>query len=196
MADDAHGFGVGGHEDEDGGDHAHVPIAMGTLSKAVGSYGGYCCASRPVIDLLETRARSLVYSTALPPACVAAADTALDIIAAEPTLTLAPLRKARLFTDLMGLPPARSAIVPVVLDSAEAALAASARLEQAGFLVVAIRPPTVPTGTARLRLAFCAGHEEADIGRLAGTLRAIMAETERSESRRTEIERTSCPASS
>ena len=167
MADDAHGFGLADH------DPAAVPLAMGTLSKAIGSYGGYCCASRPVVDLLKTRARSLVYSTALPPASVAAAITALDILAAAPDLGQAPLRKARLFTALMGLPDAQSAIVPLVLGSAEAALEASARLEQAGFLVVAIRPPTVPAGTARLRFAFCAGHADADIARLAAALREI-----------------------
>lgn len=167
MADDAHGFGLADH------DSAAVPLAMGTLSKAVGSYGGYCCASRPVVDLLRTRARSLVYSTALPPASVAAALAALDILAATPDLGQAPLRKARLFTGLMGLPEAQSAIVPMVLGSAEAALEASARLEQAGFLVVAIRPPTVPAGTARLRFTFCAGHADADIARLAAALREI-----------------------
>ena len=109
----------------------------------------------------------------VPPASVAAALAALDILAAAPDLGQAPLRKARLFTALMGLPDAQSAIVPLVLGSAEAALEASARLEQAGFLVVAIRPPTVPAGTARLRFAFCAGHADADIARLAAALREI-----------------------
>ncbi len=180
MADDAHGIGLAHHEP------ATVDLAMGTLSKAVGSYGGYCCASQPVVDLLKTRARSLIYSTALPPACVAAAIASLDIITAEPDLGEAPLRKARLFTELMGLPEAQSAIVPVLLGSAEAALAASARLEDAGFLVVAIRPPTVPAGTARLRLAFCAGHADTDISRLAAALHEIVATAQREP----------CPASS
>lgn len=180
LADDAHGLGLAEH------DSCAVPLAMGTLSKALGSYGGYCCASRPVVDLLKTRARSLIYSTALPPASVAAAEAALDIVAAEPDLARAPLRKARLFTALTGLPDATSAIVPVILGSAEAALDASTRLEAAGFLVVAIRPPTVPAGTARLRLAFCAGHDDVDIARLADALRAIAAEPQR----------TLCPASS
>jgi 8-amino-7-oxononanoate synthase len=76
----------------------------------------------------------------------------------------------------VGLPPARSPIVPVIIGSATAALAASARLEAEGFLVVAIRPPTVPDGTARLRLAFSAAHTEADIARLAGLVRQILAE--------------------
>ena len=173
MADDAHGFGLAGEG------VTKVALVMGTLSKALGSYGGYCCASRPVIDLLGTRARSLIYSTALPPASVAAAEAALDIIDADPALAGAPLRKARLFTSLMDLPEAQSAIVPVVLGSAEAALAASARLEQEGFLVVAIRPPTVPAGAARLRLAFSAVHDDADIARLAVALREEPAAAER-----------------
>ena len=139
-----------------------------------------------VVDLLKTRARSLIYSTALPPASVAAAIAALDILAAAPDLAQAPLRKARLFTGLMGLPEAQSAIVPLVLGSAEAALEASARLEEAGFLVVAIRPPTVPAGTARLRFAFCAGHADADIAQLAAALREIDAVARREP----------CPASS
>ena len=82
-----------------------------------------------------------------------------------------PLRKARLFTEAAGLPPAQSAIVPVVLGEAEAALAASRLLADAGFLVVAIRPPTVPEGTARLRVAFSAAHPDKEILRLAAMVR-------------------------
>ena len=165
MSDDAHGFGLCGSDD------AAVPLRMGTLSKAIGGYGGYLCASAPVIALMKTRARSLIYSTALPPASVAAASAALDIIAADPALAAEPLRKARLFTRLCGLPEAVSPIVPLVLGAPEAALAASAMLTGAGFLVAAIRPPTVPAGTARLRFAFSALHDDADIERLAGVLR-------------------------
>ena len=135
---------------------ADIPLQMGTLSKALGSYGGYVCASQPVIDLLKTRARTLVYATGLPPASAAAALAALDLIAADPVLTERPRAKARLFTRRLGLPDAQSPIVPVVLGTAEDALAASAGLAEQGFLVVAIRPPTVPEGTARLRLAFTA----------------------------------------
>jgi 8-amino-7-oxononanoate synthase len=83
-----------------------------------------------------------------------------------------PLAKARAFTAALGLPEAQSPIVPLVLGAAEAALAASKMLEEEGFLVVAIRPPTVPPGTARLRFAFSARHRDADIARLA----AIIAE--------------------
>ncbi len=174
MSDDAHGIGVlgGGRGSVHLGDKpAAVPLQMGTLSKAIGGYGGYLCASRPVIDLVRTRARSFIYSTGLPPGTVAAAIAALDVIAAEPDYAAQPLRKARLFTQLAGLPEATSPIVPLVLGDSEPALAASRRLAQSGFLVSAIRPPTVPAGTARLRFTFTAQHPEAEIARLAQIVR-------------------------
>jgi 8-amino-7-oxononanoate synthase len=174
LSDDAHGIGVvGGGRGSTfaGAAPADVPLQMGTLSKAIGGYGGYLCASRPVIDLMANRARSLIYSTGLPPATVAAAIAALDLIARDPDLAARPLAKARAFTRRAGLPEAQSPIVPIVLGSAADALAASRRLEQDGFLVVAIRPPTVPQGTARLRLAFTAAHPDAEIERLADLVR-------------------------
>jgi 8-amino-7-oxononanoate synthase len=174
MADDAHGIGVIG----DGrgstfatGAAADVPLQMGTLSKAIGAYGGYLCASAPVIELMKNRARSLIYSTALPPAIVAAAIAALDLIAGNPALAAAPLAKARAFTTRAGLRPATSQIVPVIVGAAEAALVAARFLEAEGFLVVPIRPPTVPAGTARLRFAFTARHDDGDIARLADLVR-------------------------
>jgi len=170
MTDDAHGLGVlaaGRGSSFSANSKADVPLQMGTLSKAIGSYGGYLCASQPVIDLMTSRARTLIYSTGLPPANAAAAIAALDIIAADPALAKRPLAKARDFTRRLGLPEAQSPIVPLVLGSAEAALSASKMLEDEGFLVVAIRPPSVPAGTARLRFAFCAGHDDEDVARLA-----------------------------
>jgi 8-amino-7-oxononanoate synthase len=140
---------------------------MGTLSKAIGGYGGYLCASRAVIDLIKTRARTLVYSTGLPPASAAAAIAALDIISGDPALCALPLARARAFTRALGLPQAQSAIVPVVIGEADAAVKVSRRLQAQGFLVVPIRPPTVPQGTARLRVAFSAAHSEEDVARLA-----------------------------
>jgi 8-amino-7-oxononanoate synthase len=144
-----------------------APLQMGTLSKTLGSYGGYLCASRPVVDLMVSRARTFVYSTGLPPSAVAAAIAALDLIATDPLLCARPLAKARAFTQQLGLPEAQSPIVPLVTGSATAALEASRLLREAGFLVVAIRPPTVAEGAARLRFAFSAAHEDADIARLA-----------------------------
>ena len=178
MADDAHGIGVLGRGRGSTfatGTAADVPLQMGTLSKAIGGYGGYLCASAPVIELMKNRARTLIYSTALPPATVAAAVAALDLIAANPALTSAPLAKARAFTARAGLPPARSQIVPLIVGEPDAALAAAHLLEAEGFLVVPIRPPTVPAGTARLRFAFTARHDDGDIARLADLVRTRVA---------------------
>ncbi|USQ94025.1 8-amino-7-oxononanoate synthase [Caulobacter sp. RL271] len=175
LSDDAHGVGVlaGGRGSGALFPDAKIPLQMGTLSKALGSYGGYLCGSQAVIDLLKTRARTLVYATGLPPASAAAALASLDIIQTNPAFTEQPLAKARLFTRRLGLPDAHSPIVPVVLGEADAALAASAALEGQGFLVVAIRPPTVPEGTARLRVAFSAEHADADVLRLADAIAVL-----------------------
>ncbi len=175
LSDDAHGVGVlaEGRGSAALFPEAKIPLQMGTLSKALGSYGGYLCGSRAVIDLLKTRARTLVYATGLPPASAAAALAALDLIDADPAFTGQPLAKARLFTRRLGLPDAASPIVPVIVGGADAALAASAALEAQGFLVVAIRPPTVPEGTARLRVAFNAAHADADVIRLADAVSAL-----------------------
>jgi 8-amino-7-oxononanoate synthase len=178
MADDAHGIGVLGRGRGSTfatGTAADVPLQMGTLSKAIGGYGGYLCASAPVIELMKNRARTLIYSTALPPATVAAAVAALDLIAANPALAMAPLAKARAFTARAGLPPAKSQIVPLIVGEPDAALAAARLLEAEGFLVVPIRPPTVPAGTARLRFAFTARHDDGDIARLADLVRTRVA---------------------
>ncbi|MEI9888835.1 MAG: aminotransferase class I/II-fold pyridoxal phosphate-dependent enzyme [Rhizomicrobium sp.] len=164
MSDDAHGLAVVL------GDNP-ADLKMGTLSKTLGSYGGYVCASQAVIDLIKSRARTLIYSTGLPPASAAAALAALDVIADDPALAAKPLAKAQAFTRAANLPAAQSPIVPLVLGDAQAALAASQALEREGFLVVAIRPPTVPAGTARLRFAFAAGHDDEDIARLARAVR-------------------------
>jgi 8-amino-7-oxononanoate synthase len=165
MVDDAHDL------DFAQAAQAGVPLCIGTLSKAIGAYGGYLCASQPVIDLVRNRARTLIYSTGLPAAVIAAALAAIDLIEREPERLGLPLAKAQTFTRATGLAEAQSAIVPVVLGEAEAALAASRLLEAEGFLAVAIRPPTVPEGTARLRLSFSAAHADADIARLAGIVR-------------------------
>lgn len=170
MSDDAHGFGL-----QQQGPQAVVPLQTGTMSKVLGSYGGYLCASEAVIRLVKTRARTLVYSTALPPAPVAAALAALDVMARDPDLIGAPLRKARHFTRRLGLPPAQSPIVPLMTGTPDSALEASRWLADAGFLVTAIRPPTVAPGTARLRFAFCAQHQDHDIARLADVIRDRLA---------------------
>jgi 8-amino-7-oxononanoate synthase len=174
MSDDAHGLGVVGGTRGSSfahGTRADVPLQMGTLSKALGAYGGYLCASAAVVDLIRNRARTVIYSTGLPPAVIAGAIAALDLIEREPDYAALPLAKAKTFARRAGLPEPESPIVPVLLGEAEAALAASRLLEDHGFLVVAIRPPTVPAGTARLRLTFTAQHPDAEIERLADLIR-------------------------
>ncbi|HCX14724.1 MAG TPA: 8-amino-7-oxononanoate synthase, partial [Rhodospirillaceae bacterium] len=171
----AHGIGVVGNGR--GSSFAHntttnIPLQMGTLSKAIGSYGGYICAADSVIDLIKTRARTLIYSTGLPPANIAAAIAALDIIEKEPGYAALPLQKAQTFTEHAGLPTAVSPIVPVIIGDAEKALAASRMLEDEGYLVTAIRPPTVAPGTARLRITFTAAHPNTEIIKLANIIRS------------------------
>ena len=163
MVDDAHGLGVIEAD-------AAAPLEMGTLSKALGGYGGYLAASEAVINLLKSRARSFVYATGLPPASAGAALAALDILETEPERRRRPLALARRFTAAVGLPEAESAIVPLIVGSAERALSLSAALEAEGLLVVAIRPPTVPPGGARLRFTFSAAHSQAQVDRLAGAV--------------------------
>jgi 8-amino-7-oxononanoate synthase len=174
MSDDAHGLGVvGGGRGSSFAANVHIPISlqMGTLSKALGAYGGYLCASEPVVDLIRNRARTLIYSTGLPPSCVASAIAALDLIERAPGYAALPVQKAKAFTKAAGLPDAQSPIVPVIIGEEEATLAASCLLADEGYLAAAIRPPTVAAGTARLRLTFTAQHPDDQIARLAGLVR-------------------------
>jgi 8-amino-7-oxononanoate synthase len=174
MTDDAHGIGVvGGGRGSSfiTGEKAEVPLQMGTLSKAIGSYGGYLCASKAVCEFLRNRARTFVFSTGLTPAAIAAAIAALDVIEGGPEYAALPMQKAQSFTRALNLAPATSPIVPLILGDEDETLAASALLEAEGFLVTAIRPPTVPAGTARLRFTFTARHKDEDITRLAAFVR-------------------------
>ena len=174
MTDDAHGLGVvGGGRGSSfvGNTHIDVPLQMGTLSKAVGAYGGYLCASAAAIDLVRNRARTLIYSTGLPPSCVAASIAALDLIERAPAYAALPVHKAKSFTKALGLPDAQSPIVPIIVGEADQALAASKMLADEGFLVAAIRPPSVPAGTSRLRFTFTAQHPDDQIERLAAIVR-------------------------
>jgi 8-amino-7-oxononanoate synthase len=174
MTDDAHGLGVVGRGKGSSyvtGTKVRVPLQMGTLSKAVGVYGGYLCASQAVVDFIKTRARSFIYTTGLPPGAVAASIAALDLIETDEDLVARPMAHARLFTRALNLPEPESCIVPLILGDPDTALAASRGLAEQGFLVTAIRPPTVPAGTARLRFTFTAEHREEDIRRLVEAVR-------------------------
>ena len=166
LADDAHGLGAARPA-------TPVPLEIGTLSKALGSQGGYLCASRAVVDLLKSRARSFVYTTGLAPACAAAALAALRVSEAEPERAARTLTLARRLAARLGVAPAESAVVPLVVGDARSALELSQGLLARGFLVVAIRPPTVPQGTARLRFALSAAHSEADVDAVADAVQAL-----------------------
>lgn len=165
MTDDAHGIPVAGYT-------SPAAIQMGTLSKAVGSYGGYVCGSTTLVEYLRNAARSLVFATALPPATIAASIAALTVMQHDPALCAKPLEHARYFTSLLNLPEAQSAIVPVILKENDKAVAASKLLEERGFLVSAIRPPTVPENTARLRFAFSALHTREHIEQVATIIKS------------------------
>ncbi|MCF8474645.1 MAG: aminotransferase class I/II-fold pyridoxal phosphate-dependent enzyme [Emcibacter sp.] len=174
MSDDAHGLGVIG--DGKGSRHMFdplpdIPLQMGTLSKAVGSFGGYLCASHAVIALIKTRARSLIYTTALPPASVAAALAALDIIETEHVYCKRPLENAKYFASLLDLPLPQSPIIPIIIGDTSQTMIYAKALENDGFLITGIRPPTVAEGTARLRFTFTALHRKEDIQALSKAIK-------------------------
>ena len=197
MTDDAHGLGVienGRGSSFIDGRAVPVPLQMGTLSKAVGAYGGYLCTNRDVADLIRNRARSLHYTTGLPPGTLAAATAALKLIATDGDLVRQPLDRARRFADRMSLEPPDSPIVPLVLGDAHRTMRAAAALREKGFLVGAIRPPTVPEGTARLRLTFSAAHTGENIDRLAAAVKEIAAIPSRSSDHRPGVGRPTAAA--
>jgi len=144
-------------------DHLEV-VRMGTLSKTLGSVGGFVAGSGAAIDLLINRARPFIFTTALPPADAAAALAALQV---EGSAEGAHLRShLRSLVDQLR-PGHPTPILPVVLGSEEAAIDAAAQLLAAGALVPAIRPPTVPPGTSRLRIALSAAHTTEQVAHLA-----------------------------
>src|SRR5262249_7845381 len=139
MTDDAHGLGVVKQDNP-------AEIQLGTLSKAVGAYGGFVAGPATFIDLLASRARTFVYAPGLPPGVLAPGWAARAVMEDDPGLGERALANATLFGSLTGRSDIRSAIAPVIYGPAEAALAASQMLADQGLLVTAIRPPTVPEG--------------------------------------------------
>lgn len=158
LLDEAHGFGVLGENGmglaEQLQVQRRVTFQMGTLSKSAGLSGGYVTASQDWIDLLTNRARSFIYSTAPPPALAHAAITSLGLIRSSTGKTL----RESLQKNIALLAAQATPIIPKILGSNEAAIAASLRLESDGFLIPAIRYPTVPRGSARLRISISAAH--------------------------------------
>ena len=177
IVDEAHGTGVFGAQGRGAaellGVEHRIAVRVGTLSKAIGALGGFVTGSQNVIDYLWNHARTQIYSTALPPAICAAAVTAIDIIAEEPARRERLANASASFRDQLRkrgvepLPGSVGPIVPVGLTDPEAALRAAEHLEQHGFLVGAIRPPTIPRGTSRLRIVVTTAHTDDDLTRLA-----------------------------
>lgn len=165
MVDDAHGIGF-----FDTQAAAAVDVWMGTMSKALGGYGGYVCASQPVIDYLVSTARSFVFTTGLPPATCASAEAALKVMQREPERAQRAHKHAARVARALNLPVPDAAILPWVIGDEQAALNASEELKAQGMLAMAIRPPTVPPGTSRIRFAFSAEHTDAQIDALIAAL--------------------------
>lgn len=169
MVDDAHGFDYSSTN----ASKPPVDVWVGTLSKALGSYGGYVAGSKILIDYLISNARSIIFSTGLPPAAIASAQAALEIAIIEPERKARAMEHAQRFSHAMKLEVAQSAIVPLIVGGAQEALQLSSAIREKGVYVQAIRPPTVPHNTSRLRLTFSAAQSEAQINLLIDSLRAL-----------------------
>ncbi len=180
LLDDAHGLGVLGQHGRGTFEHFGLSVTspailMGTLGKALGTFGAFVAGSADLIDTLIQHARTYIYTTALPTAVAEATRASLRVLRADAGRRAALHARIRQFRDgaqqlgLM-LPASETAIQPVILGSPSAALAASAALRARGILVSAIRPPTVPSGTARLRITLSAGHTEQQVERLLDAL--------------------------
>jgi 8-amino-7-oxononanoate synthase len=177
MVDEAHAFGICGAQGRGLADECGIvpDIHMGTLSKAAGLHGGYICGARSMIDLLINRARSFIYSTAPPPAVAAAACNVVRDLLPGP---IGKERREKLWSLLAqfaeqmngAVQEPQSAIVPLIIGGEAGALERSAALLDAGFLIPAIRYPTVARGAARLRITFTAAHEAEDVEALARVL--------------------------
>lgn len=148
-------------------------LKIGTFSKAFGSLGGFVCGSKEIIDFLRNFARPQIYSTALPPAVLAASLQAVKI-AAKKELDKKALENANYFCKLMSLPEAASAIVVIILESEEKVLKIAKKVEEKGFLISAIRYPTVEKNKPRLRICFNTNHSKKEIERLSEVLESLL----------------------
>jgi glycine C-acetyltransferase/8-amino-7-oxononanoate synthase len=179
AVDEAHGTGALGPGGRGAvaaaGLSAEVDVIVGTLGKALGGYGAYACGSRELVDLLINTARPFIYSTALPPPSVGAAIAALDLLDSRPGLVEQLRRNAATLREALaaaGLATngSRTQIVPVIVGDARRAMALCERTLEGGVFAQAIRPPTVPDGSSRLRLTVMASHRADELRRAAATI--------------------------
>jgi 8-amino-7-oxononanoate synthase len=187
MVDDAHGLGVLGREGRGSLDHfgltaEQAPILMGTLGKALGTFGAFVAGSEALIETLIQQARSYIYTTAPPPAVAEATRASLRIARQESWRRERLLQLIARFCEgavALGLPlmDSPTPIQPILAGTAERALAWSRQLESQGILASAIRPPTVPEGSARLRITFSANHTDRHLERLLSALASLEQET-------------------
>ncbi|CAK0754943.1 8-amino-7-oxononanoate synthase [Gammaproteobacteria bacterium] len=186
MVDDAHGFGVlgcgKGTLKQCGLSLEEVPILMATFGKALGTFGAFVAGSEELIEMLIQEARTYIYTTATPPAVAEATRVSLRLLTEEPWRgehLFKLIRRFRAGTANLDLPStsftdSQTPIQPILLGSAERAVAISSLLLEKNILVSAIRPPTVPQGTARLRITLSAAHTEEQVDRLLETLRTVL----------------------
>lgn len=186
MVDDAHGFGCLGERgagtlEAQGVAEPEVPVYMATLGKALGTAGAFVAGSEALIETLIQFARSYIYTTALPPAVAAATRASLRLVQDEPwrrTLLNERIAQFRAGASAMGLTlmDSPTAVQPILIGDERKALALAGALEQKGYWVVAIRPPTVPKGSARLRVTLSADHSQTQVAGLLSALADILHE--------------------
>lgn len=176
MTDEAHATGIFSPSGT-----GAITVLMGTMSKALGGLGGFVAGSRLLCDLLVNRARSFIYTTGLPPASVASALAAIETIRGNPTIGAELLKRSERFRRKLrelGLDTANSTsqIAPVLAKDKDKALQWSSRMWDEGYLAVAVRPPSVPTGSSRLRLSVTLAHSDEDLDNAAQALAATARE--------------------
>ncbi|MFC1977036.1 8-amino-7-oxononanoate synthase [Chloroflexota bacterium] len=179
IIDEAHAIGVMGKNGSGAcripGNESQPDIVIGTLSKALGGYGGFAACSQALRKFLINRARSFIYSTGLPPACLGSSREAISIVTSNPELGKTLLEKARWFRGLLAqsglnIPQFESHILPILVGSNEATTYFSELLLERGLFIKAIRPPTVPIGTSRVRLSMTLSMTDEALGKAASII--------------------------
>jgi 8-amino-7-oxononanoate synthase len=177
VLDEAHGSGVYGPCGAGYAAHLNcadqVDITLVTLSKALGLAGGAICASQVFCDAVCNFGRAYIFSTIIPPAIAAGVRAALHVLQTEPDRQQRVRENARRLRSQLGIGAGDCPIVPVILESAQRALDASQALRDEGFLVPAVRPPTVPPNSSRLRITLSSEHSTADIDALASAVNRL-----------------------